>query len=82
MLGDPTPGDPFGDIGTELVKELAHKVVDALGLFETSQILRSKIASEASMPPSRETAMALTKLDECEMWMTASIKAGRNTASA
>lgn len=82
MLGEPSRSDPLGEAGIELVRELAQKVVDSLDVSETIVLLRKKMMDQLVIPPSRETSLALTKLDECEMWLRAANQAQKRNATS
>jgi hypothetical protein len=77
MLGDPSNQDPFGD--SELAQNLLQAVIKSLSISKAIAILRNKIMDQLQIPPGRETSLALTKLDECEMWLKAAPKARQGT---
>jgi hypothetical protein len=65
--------NPLDD--SELGHNLAQAVIKSLSIPEAIQVLRTKIMDRVQIPPGRETSLALTKLDECEMWLKAAPRA-------
>lgn len=75
-LGDPSPNDPFGN---EHIAAFSKLVVDQLTLSELFTLTRARLVNEGMMPPGRETSLANTKLDECELWAEKALKGSRKS---
>lgn len=76
MLGDCLSSDPFGTAKQEMGTELVDKILERLSVFDCIELALKKLE-----PDTRETSLAITKLQEAELWLKQDNKERRTKKS-